>query len=177
MGALKFFFQKIWDPISTREVEISKIEAWRQEPLHMLVHSSPLYTRAFNLRAWTLCRAYNNLDGTLMISCGTTTTSSRSMFTSPWTKLEHQEIELSFCGPQANEFSSILWLVMNAPLYSIIAPLISHSEQAQFINVLTIASFKFGEGLENLNFRWRFVNSKYQTRKNCKYELSTQAPV
>ena len=99
------------------------------------------------------------------------------MFTSSWTKLEHQEIELSFCGPQANELSSILWLVMNAPLYSVIPPLISHFKQAQFTIVLTIASFKIGEALKSLNFGWRFVNSKYQTRKNCKYELSTRALV
>ena len=92
-------------------------------------------------------------------------------------KIRHQEIKLSFCGPQANEVSSILWLVMNAPLYSIIPPLISHFEQAQFMIILTIVSFKFGEALKSLNFRWRFINSKYQTCKNCKYELSTQVPV
>ena len=60
---------------------------------------------------------------------------------------------------------SYLWLVINASLFSIFPPFISHFERGH------LYLLKRGQALNSLSFGCKFVNSKYQTPKNCKFEL------
>ena len=48
---------------------------------------------------------------------------------------------------QTNGLSSIDWLVMNAPLFSIIFPLIPHFEYGRFTLAQTIWSLKIGQAI------------------------------
>ena len=83
------------------------------------------------------------------------------------------KLKLSFSGPQANGLSSILWLVKNVPLFSIISPMISYFEHGQFTLAQTTESLRIGlQALKSLSFGRKLVSSKYQT---CKFELWTKA--
>ena len=84
------------------------------------------------------------------------------------------ELELSFCGPRANGLSSILWLVMDAPLFSIILSLVSHFEQAHFTLAQTIESLKIGQVLNSLSFEWKLQVSKCQIKQVQALNLSSR---
>ena len=79
----------------------------------------------------------------------------------PWSNLERSKLELKCRGPQANGLSSI---PLNASLFSITGPLISHFENSHFTLTRTIESLKIDQALNSLSFGWKLVNSsKYQT--------------
>ena len=65
---------------------------------------------------------------------------------------------------------------MNASLF-FISHLISHFEHGHFTRPQTIEGVKIGQAVNSLSFARKLVNSKYQTPKNCKVELSTEALV
>ena len=71
------------------------------------------------------------------------------------------ELDLLFCGPQGNELSGIPWLVIPAPLFSIVFLLISDFEHGHYTLAQIIESFG-----------WKLVNFKYQSPVNCKFKLS-----
>lgn len=94
----------------------------------MHVHSNPLHIRAFNLGA----RIYftQHLDDIMMDPMWNDQDKLHVIFDKLYVKPEAtsmrwvrngQELELSFCGPQANGIASILWNVVNASFFSIIS--------------------------------------------------------
>lgn len=77
-------------PFYTREVESLKKGAFSlmRSFVRMLVHSSPLYNQAFNLKSSIVQHALLCVGDTFMeLACGTTTaTNSQSFLTTSWSK-------------------------------------------------------------------------------------------
>lgn len=100
----------------TRKVENSKMDGFSMvgEPHNDVAHSSSLYTSAFNLRAWIFFTKLPTLRSCLTDpvwnDCDKLSVKTLSyLMEIAW---EYWEFELSFCGSQTNDISSILLLVM-----------------------------------------------------------------
>jgi hypothetical protein len=109
---------------------------------------------------------------------GTTTTNSQSLVVIVTLSQNPELPRGSRLEMSKFMISSIVWLVMNSPLFRITSPLnISLSSMVTCTLAHTIESLRIGEALNTLNFGYKFVNSKYRTPKNCKFKLSTSALV
>ena len=86
------------------------------------------------------------------------------LVSSKFVALEYQELEFVFWWPQPNGLSSILWVAMNAPFFSILSPLISHFEHGHFTLAYTILDLEdFSSSHE---FELWMITCKFQVSKS-----------